>query len=90
MEIFDGIFHEGGGSRVPLRFFQKCFFKTIQNHFLTVKTGFAHSLAFILYTYIYTIITINEIEVTRNMAEYTSSWQSAAGAAEECQNLNQL
>ena len=25
-----------------------------------------------------------------NMAEYTSSWQSAAGAAEECQYLNQL
>ena len=24
------------------------------------------------------------------MAEYTSSWQSAAGAAEECQYLNQL
>ena len=23
-----------------------------------------------------------------NMAEYTSSWQSAAGAAEECQYLN--
>ena len=30
------------------------------------------------------------IEVTRNMAEYASSWQSAAGAAEECQYLNQL
>ena len=25
-----------------------------------------------------------------NMAEYTRSWQSAAGAAEECQYLNQL
>jgi len=25
-----------------------------------------------------------------NMAEYTSSWQSAVGAAEECQYLNQL
>ena len=50
MEIFNGIFHEGG---------------------------------FLLYTYI-------KIEVTRNMAEYTSSWQSAAGAAEECQYLNQL
>ena len=25
-----------------------------------------------------------------NMAEYTSSWQSAAGAAEECQYLEQL
>ena len=28
------------------------------------------------------------LEVTMNMAEYTSSWQSAAGAAEECQYLN--
>ena len=25
-----------------------------------------------------------------NMAEYISSWQSVAGAAEECQYLNQL
>ena len=30
------------------------------------------------------------IEVTMNMAAYTISWQSAAGAAEECQYLNQL
>ena len=30
------------------------------------------------------------VEVTMNMAEYTSSWQSAAGAAEECQPMNQL
>ena len=30
------------------------------------------------------------VEVTMNMAKYTSSWQSAAGAAEECQHLNQL
>ena len=30
------------------------------------------------------------VEVTMIMAEYTSSWQSAAGAAEECQYLNQL
>ena len=30
------------------------------------------------------------VEVTMNMAEYTSSWQSAAGAAKECQYLNQL
>ena len=30
------------------------------------------------------------VEVTMNMAAYTISWQSAAGAAEECQYLNQL
>ena len=30
------------------------------------------------------------VEVTKNMAEYSSSWQSAAGAAKECQYLNQL
>ena len=30
------------------------------------------------------------VEVTMNMAKYTSSWQSAAGAAEERQYLNQL
>ena len=30
------------------------------------------------------------VEVTMNMAKYTSSWHSAAGAAEECQYLNQL
>ena len=29
------------------------------------------------------------VEVTMNMAKYTSSWQSAAGAAEECQYFNQ-
>ena len=29
MEIFDGICHEGGGSCVPVTFFQKCF---IHNH----------------------------------------------------------
>ena len=29
------------------------------------------------------------VEVIMNMAEYTSSWQSAAGAAEERQYLNQ-
>ena len=29
------------------------------------------------------------VEVTMIMAEYTSSWQSAAGAAKECQYLNQ-
>ena len=41
----------GGGLASHYRFFQKCFFKTIQNHSLTVKTCFAHSLGFILYTY---------------------------------------
>ena len=30
------------------------------------------------------------VEPTKNMAEYTSSRQSAAGGAEECQYLNQL
>ena len=30
------------------------------------------------------------VEVTINMAKYTCSWQSAAGAAEECQFSNQL
>ena len=30
------------------------------------------------------------VDVTMNMARYTSSWHSAAGAAEECQYLNQL
>ena len=30
--------------------------------------------------YIHTVV-----EVTMNMAKYTSSWQSAAGAAKECQ-----
>ena len=30
------------------------------------------------------------VEVSMKMAKYTSSWQSAAGAAEECQYLNQL
>ena len=30
------------------------------------------------------------VEVTMIMAEYTSSRQSAAGTAEECQYLNQL
>ena len=63
-----------GGSRVPLTFFLK---KNIWNNSLTVKTCFANSWA--LY-YIHIVV-----EVTINMAEYTSSWQSAAGAAEECQ-----
>ena len=30
------------------------------------------------------------VEVTMNMAKYISIWQSATGAAEECQYLNQL
>ena len=30
------------------------------------------------------------VEVSMNMAKYTSSWQSASGAVEECQYLNQL
>ena len=30
------------------------------------------------------------VEVTMIMAKYTSSWQSAAGAAKECQYWNQL
>ena len=30
------------------------------------------------------------VEVTMNLAEYTRSWQSAAGEAKECQYLNQL
>ena len=34
---------------------------------------FAHSLGFILYIHMV-------VEVTMNMAEYTSSWQSAANA----------
>ena len=39
-------------SRVPLTFFSKMFFvKPIKNNSLTVKTCFAHSLVFILYTY---------------------------------------
>ena len=30
------------------------------------------------------------VELTMIMAKYTCSWQSAAGAAKECQYLNQL
>ena len=63
----------GGGSRVPSTYFEKLFLKTIYNYSLAVKTCFAHSLGFAV------------VEVTMNMARYASSWQSAAGAAEECQ-----
>ena len=42
MEIFDEIFHEGGGSRVPFKFFSRIFFQTIENHSLTVETCFSH------------------------------------------------
>ena len=35
-------------------------------------------------------VLVVEVDVTMIMARYTSSWQSAAGAAEECQYLNQL
>ena len=53
---------KGGGSRVPLTFFQKCFF---------VKTSKRVCTFFGLY-----IIHV-VVEVTMNMAEYTISWQSA-------------
>ena len=39
----------GGGSRVPLGFFNNNKIKTIWKHSLTAKTRFAHSLSFILY-----------------------------------------
>ena len=44
------IFNEGGGVSRSINFFS-FFFKTIENHSLTVKTCFANSLGFILYTY---------------------------------------
>ena len=43
-----------GGSRAPSRFFLQFFaWKNIWNHFLTIKTRFAHSLSFILLLFIY-------------------------------------
>ena len=50
---------------------------------MVIFNGIFHEGGFLLYTYI-------KIEVTRNVAEYTSSWQSAAGAAKEGQYCNQL
>ena len=40
-----------------------------------------------VWVWVHTYIHILVDEVTMNMAEYTSSWYSAAGAAEECQYL---
>ena len=56
--------------------------KTIYNHSQNVVCTY-----FGLYI-IYIIHIV--VEVTMNMAECTSSWQSVAGAAEECQYFNQL
>ena len=50
---------------------------------MVIFNGIFHEGGFLLYTYI-------KIEVTRNMAEYTSSWQSSTGAAKEGQYFNQL
>ena len=76
MEISNGIFHKGGGSRVPLSFFQKCFIKKHLEPFRDCQNLFTLSLGF---------RNIHIVIVTRNVAEYTSSWQPAARAAEECQ-----
>ena len=60
---------EAGVSRaINFFFLQNVFFfvKNIQNHSWTVKTCFALSLGFILYTV---------VEVSMNMALYTSSCQ---------------
>ena len=80
MEIFNGICLEGGGGGpcVPLTFFflQKYIsLFTIKNHSLTVKSVL-HIFCALYYQHVV-------VEATRNMAEYTSSWQLAARAAED-------
>ena len=86
MKILNGICHEGegGGPRVPLKCFQKnfFFFKHLAS-FPDCQNVFCTKFDFIFDIYIV-------VDVTMIRAEYTSSWQSAARAAEECQYLNQL
>ena len=55
---------KGAGSRVPLTFFYFCCLKTIQNHSLTAKMRFAHSLS------LYLICIV--VEVNMDMADYGS------------------
>ena len=45
MEIFNGIYHEGGGVSSAFNIFFFIFFglKSIKNYSLTAKTRFAHS-----------------------------------------------
>ena len=47
IEIFDGIFHEGGGSQVPLRFFFIFLLKNCVESLPECPTHFALSLSFI-------------------------------------------
>ena len=75
IEIFNDIWHEGRGSRMPLTFLSKKFF--LKDVFRT------HKVWALYYIHI-------AVEVTMNLAEYTRSWQSATGAGEECQYLNHL
>ena len=73
----------GGGSRVPHTYSEKWFFWKPFRIIPWLLKRVLHIVWALYYAYIV-------VEVTMNMAKYTSSWQSAAGAAEECQYLNQL
>ena len=75
----------GGGLAVHKRFFlQKVqFFKKTFRIIHILSKRALHIVWAVCYIQIV-------VEVTMNMAKYTSSWQSAAGAAKECQYLNQL
>ena len=77
MEIKNGICHEGreGGSRVPLTYFEKMNFSKPFWIIHWVSKRVLHIVWALYYIRV-------AVEVTMNMAEYTSSWQSAAGAAE--------
>ena len=52
-----------------------------------LKTIYNHSLTVCVWAFYYVCIVV---EVPMNMAKYISSWQSLAGAAEECQYIYQL
>ena len=71
-----------GGSRVSLTFFFFNFFKPFR-----IIPRLPKCVLHTVWAFYYIHIVV---EVTMNMAEYTSSWQSAAGAAEKCQYLEQL
>ena len=80
MFVFHCLFFCIPTPHVPLTFFSKMFF--CKNHLESIPD--CQNVFWALY---YKHIVV---EVTMNMAEYTRSWQSAAGEAKECQYLNQL
>ena len=70
------------------------------NTFLTKQSAYGQEQLFLVhFSYLHIYLSLGRfpkngnyvvVEVTMNMAKYTSSWQSAAGAAEECQYSKQL